>query len=108
MAFRLGLASYGVAMDRHQRVEWHHTFDDEPVVIFSEIDASGFETRKVEQFRDGTLMFADGSTTSGCTWLAEVAVPSLDEINGQSEFKAEPIDASTFEVVWRSAHEEQG
>ena len=94
-------------MERHQRVEWHHNFDEEPLIIYSEIDANGFEIRKVKQFRDGTSTFADESTTTGTTWLSEVAVPSLNEIAEQSEFKAEPIEASTFEAVWRSAHEER-
>lgn len=95
-------------MERFQRVEWHHGFDEEPIVLYSEIDANGFETRKVEQFRDGTSTFADGLAATGSTWLSEVALPSLEEINEQSEFKAEPIDASTFKAVWRSAHEERG
>ncbi|BCW45479.1 hypothetical protein [Arthrobacter sp. StoSoilB5] len=95
-------------MEWYQRVEWHHGFDEEPIVIYSEIDAKGFETRKVEQFRDGSTTFADELTATGSSWLSEVALPSLEEINEQSEFKAEPIAASTFEGVWRSAHEERG
>lgn len=89
-------------MERYQRVEWHHGFDEEPIVIYSEIDA------KVEQFRDVTSTFADELTATGSSWLSEVALPSLEEINEQPEFKAEPIEASTFEAVWRSAHEERG
>ncbi|MFB9822341.1 DUF6881 domain-containing protein [Arthrobacter ramosus] len=94
-------------MKRYQRLEWHHGYDEDPTVIYSEIDAKGFETCKVEQFRGGTSTFADESTATGSTWLAEVALPSLEEIAGQTEFKAEAIDASTFEDVWRSAHEER-
>lgn len=36
-----------------------HGFDEEPIVIYSKIGAKGFETRKVEQFRDGTSTFAN-------------------------------------------------
>ena len=95
-------------MERHQRVEWHHGFEEEPIVLYSEIDAKGFETRKVEQFRDGTSTCADELKATGSTWLSEVALPSLEEINEQAEFKAEPIEVSTFEAVWRSAHKERG
>lgn len=95
-------------MARYQRVEWHHGFDEEPIVIYSEVDANGFEKRKVEQFRDGTSTFADELKAAGSTWLSELALPSLEEINEQSEFKAEAIEASTFETAWRSAHEDRG
>lgn len=92
-------------MNRYQRVEWHHDFDDDPIVIYSEIDDKGFEARKVEQFRDGSSSFADGSTATGSTWLTEVALPSLDDLAKQPAFKAEPIEADTFEVDWISAQE---
>ncbi|XAS71634.1 hypothetical protein VUN82_21530 [Micrococcaceae bacterium Sec5.1] len=82
-------------MERYQRVDWHQGFDEEPMGMGSEIDAQGFETRKVEQFRDGTSTFANELTATGSTWLSEVALPSLEEINQQqSKFNAEPIEAS--------------
>jgi uncharacterized protein DUF6881 len=46
---------------RYQRVVWHHGHPDEPVVLCSEIDDQGIEIRKVDEYRDGRLDYADGS-----------------------------------------------
>lgn len=34
-------------------VRWIHNFPDEPVLLYSELDKSRFETRKIEVFPDG-------------------------------------------------------
>lgn len=49
---------------RYQKVLWHHELADEPVVLYSKIDA-GFEVREVEVCRDGRLDYADGSASTG-------------------------------------------
>jgi hypothetical protein len=36
-------------MVRYLRVVWHHEFDDEPVLLLSEV-VDGWEVRKVERF----------------------------------------------------------
>jgi len=41
------------------RVRWIHTFPDEPVLLFSEIDGQRWEARKVDFFSDGRLGYAD-------------------------------------------------
>ena len=88
---------------RYQRVVWHHESEDEPVVLFSEIGSDNYERRKVDQYRDGTLDYADGQRATGTTLLGDQEVPSLEEINADAEFSGEAIDAAAFERVWTQA-----
>lgn len=89
-------------MPRYQKVLWHHDHPDEPVVLYSEIDA-GFEVRKVEVCRDGRHDYADRSRSTGTAVLGEKVVPAVDEINEDPEFSAAAITAEEFEQVWRRA-----
>jgi uncharacterized protein DUF6881 len=57
---------------------------------WSEIGDDGFETRKVDEYRDGRLDYADENTRSGTTLLGDQPVPTLDEINADEEFTAAP------------------
>lgn len=82
------------------RVVWTHDHADDPVDIVSEIGPDGYETRKVERFRDGRLGWADEDHEVGGTGLGTVAVPPLEEINAQAELRATRIDAAEFERLW--------
>ena len=89
---------------RHLRVTWRHEADDEPVVLWSELDASSLEVRKVDEFRDGRLEYADSNRAAGSTFLADGPFPSIQEINGMGPFLAQPISAAEFERVWERAN----
>ncbi|GAA4859612.1 DUF6881 domain-containing protein [Kitasatospora terrestris] len=86
---------------QYLKVLWRHDSNDEPIVILSEIGEDGYERRKVEMFRDGSVGFADSSQSLGGTLLGEVPVPSLAEINSMGEFYARRIERKTFESAWR-------
>jgi hypothetical protein len=88
---------------RYQRVLWRHDFTDEPTVLWSEIGDDGFETRKVDEYRDGRLDYADENISSGTTRLGDQPMPTLDEINADEGFTAAPISPSDFEHVWQRA-----
>jgi hypothetical protein len=88
---------------RYQRVIWRHDFEGAPTVLWSEIGDDGFETRKVDEYRDGRLDYADEDTRTGMTLLGDQPIPSLDEINADEEFTAASISPSDFERVWRGA-----
>ena len=88
---------------RYQRVVWHHDRKDEPVVLFNEIGGDNYERRKVEEYRDGTLDYADGERATGSTLLGDQEMPPLEEINADPEFSGEAIDAAVFERVWEQA-----
>ncbi|WP_231950382.1 DUF6881 domain-containing protein [Allokutzneria albata] len=84
---------------------WKHDFENEPVLIYSEIGDDGYESRKVEVYRDGRHDFADeGGSSSGSTVLGEKPVPDLQSIADQGEFSPELIDLEEFERVWSRAH----
>jgi len=82
-------------------VRWRHESPDDPIRLVSELDAAGWEQRKLEFFADGRVGFASGAGAATGTLLGTMAVPSLDEINAQSEFEGAEIDAATFETLWR-------
>ena len=82
------------------RVEWTHSYPDEPIDIFFEVDDEGWETRKVEIFRDGAVGFADANHQKGTTGLAEVKMCPIEEIAAQPEFKPYVISNEMFEMVW--------
>jgi hypothetical protein len=90
-------------MSHYQKVRWTHDFADEPVLLFSELDESDLETRKVEIFDDGRSQYANSSNSSGDTRLGERAIPSIDEIRAQPEFAVWEIEPEEFENVWRRA-----
>ncbi|MFD4193128.1 DUF6881 domain-containing protein [Amycolatopsis thermoflava] len=49
---------------------WHHDHPDEPVLLYSET-GDGYESRKVDLFRDGRQDYADESTSIGTTFLGQ-------------------------------------
>ena len=89
----------------YYQFEWHHAYSDEPISIYSEVDDDGWESRKVELFRDGSVGYADGARQRGTTGLAEVKFPSVEEIAVQPEFKPRLISRDEFEAVWKDALE---
>ena len=90
-------------MTCYQRVEWQHDFDDEPVTLISEVGDFGVEVRKIEIFRDGHADFADASGSTGSTVLSETPLPSIEEIEDQSEFRVSVISREDFEEAWQQA-----
>jgi hypothetical protein len=90
-------------MARYQKVHWAHEPPDEPVLLYSEITDEGVETRKVEQYRNGHLDYADSARSTGTTFLSEKTMPSLEDIARQGEFRPEAILKEEFEEVWRRA-----
>jgi uncharacterized protein DUF6881 len=88
---------------RYQRVIWHHNFADEPTVLWSEITDDGFERRKVAEYRDGRLDYADENTGRGSTLLSDQPIPPIDEIDAEDEFTAAALSRADFESIWSRA-----
>jgi hypothetical protein len=74
------------------------------VVLYSEIGDDGYETRKVDVYRDGRLVHADERHETGTTILGEKPTPGIDEIAAQAEFSPVVIDQDEFEEMWSCAH----
>lgn len=86
-------------MVRYLRVVWHHDFEDEPILLLSEV-VDGREVRKVERFRDGRVQFAGPDGASGDTMLSETLMPLPHEIAQDPEFSVVPTSAEEFEAEW--------
>ncbi len=84
------------------KVKWVHNEIEkkEPVWLLSEINEDRFEVRKIEEYADGTIDFADEHACSGTTKLGIEPLPSLTEINSQTNFEAKEITKEEFEEIW--------
>jgi len=89
---------------RYLKVLWIHDEPTEPVEMYVETDSDGWETRKVEVFRDGTLGFASAAESSNTTVLGEQPVPSIEEIAEDPQFRPVGITKDEFEHVWARRH----
>lgn len=84
-------------------MSWVHTFDSEPIHIFSEIGEDGYESRKVEQFADGRIGFTDGKHSQNGSELSPQPFPALSDLNGIDEWErlySVEITQAEFEQVW--------
>jgi hypothetical protein len=86
-----------------QRVQWLHGDPEEPVVLWAHV-VDGWEVRKVDEFADGRLAWADGGHEDGATRLSSTPMPTPEEIAGDAQFVVEVVDESSFERMWARAH----
>jgi hypothetical protein len=93
---------------RYLRVEWLHSDQDDPVVLYSEVDDGGREIRKVEIFPDGHTGFADEAQSAGGTELGEKPLPPLEKIAADPEFRPAWITKDEFENVWANRSRSTG
>lgn len=85
---------------QYLKVKWIHTFSDEPVWLYSELDDDRWETRKVEVYSNGTIGFADSVESLGTTMLSVEPLPTIEAIASDPEFLPEEISWNEFEEVW--------
>jgi hypothetical protein len=86
---------------KYVRLKWNHTNPDEPVWIFSELDSSGKEVRKVECFRNGFCDVATAEISSGTTALMTTPLPDLSMLARRDpEFEPVEISQEQFDQVW--------
>ena len=93
---------------KYLKVKWIHSKgeENEPILIYSEIDNDGWEKRKVEVYGDGCSSYASNEKCSGDTKLSLEPIPNIGIINSQDKFSATEIQMSEFERVWESAQSE--
>ena len=84
-------------------VDWLHNHAEDPVRLHSEIDDEGWESRKVEEFADGKMEFADSDAQSGTTRLGLDRIPSITEIAEDPQFIPVEISKEEFERLWSMA-----
>ncbi len=85
------------------KVRWKHNFQDEPVLLFSELDGSRNEIRKVEIFRNEIMGYADEKISRNGTFLSECEIPDLRVINEDVQFEGVEICKEEFEKIWEIA-----
>lgn len=84
------------------KVIWFHQNVEDPILIYSELNPSKFEIRKVELFRNGKIGIANAALELN-SMLGICEVPSLAEINMNREFFGFEINKDEFECVWNEA-----
>ena len=86
--------------------EWDHDLDDEPYLVYSELDESRMEIRKVEFFRNG-ICFSYGAERGNEGALSSVPFPEdLRKITGEAgECCAKAVSRQLFKVIWNLAQE---
>lgn len=87
-------------------IEWDRDLDDEPYLVYSELDENRMERRKVEFFRNG-ICFSYGGERGNEGALAASPFPEdLRTITGEAgECAARPITRQLFQEIWNQAQE---
>ncbi|MBA2343478.1 MAG: hypothetical protein H0V83_00070 [Rubrobacter sp.] len=85
------------------RCEWVHDFEDEPYLLYYELDDERYVTRNIEIFKDDRVIRAGEALERNLTVLSDQPVPTIEEINAQEAFRAQETAAQEFEEAWRAA-----
>lgn len=85
------------------KVQWIHDFQDEPILLYSELDSKRNEIRKVEVYKNDKLGYACENKSVNGTFLSKTEIPSLEDINEDIQFVACEIDREYFESIWSKA-----
>ena len=84
-------------------VRWLHAICAEPIIIYTEVDESLWERRKVEVYSDGRIGFASEAQSFHGSMLSIEPLPSIEVIAKDPQFEPEEIDQAEFETVWNQA-----
>lgn len=88
--------------------EWDHDLDDEPYLIYSELDAARREVRRVEFYRNG-VTFSYGGERGNEGALSPDPFPEdlrdLPSPEGAGDVTARRISPSLFYEIWNQAQE---
>ena len=91
---------------RYVLAEWDHDLDDEPYLVYSELDEGRRETRRVEFYRNG-ITFSYGAERGNEGALSPDPFPEdLRALCPEGEdFIAREISPSLFYEIWNQAQE---
>ena len=87
-------------MSQYFKCKWIHSHPEDPILLYSELDSSRMEIRKIEIWSDNRIGYADQKEQSNETELGLVAVPELSKIAKDPQFQPVEISKSEFEEVW--------
>ena len=91
---------------RYVLAEWNHELDDEPYLIYSELDGGHRETRRVEFYRNGITFSYGGERGNEGALNPEPFPLDLRELRSpEGELSAREISPGLFYEVWNQAQE---
>lgn len=85
----------------YMKVQWKHSFSNEPIIIYSELNEDRNEIKKVEIYRDGMMGYACQDVSVNGSALSECEIPELSEINADPQFEGIEIHKEEFEAIWK-------
>ena len=92
---------------RYVLAEWDHDLDDEPYLVYSELDGARREVRRVEFYRNG-ITFSYGAERGNEGALSPEPFPEdLRDLPPPEEgdFSAHEISPGLFYEIWNQAQE---
>jgi hypothetical protein len=89
---------------QYSRLLGQHDSPDEPIEILSEYDYDGWECRKVEIYRDGSMRSASSTESNGGAQLSLIPRPADEQVNSEPEFRVAELTEHEFELAWQQAH----
>ncbi len=84
--------------------EWDHDLDDEPYLVYSELDGDRMEVRKVEFFRNG-ICFSYGGERGNEGALSKVPFPEDLRTAAGEAGECRSISRQLFQEIWNQAQE---
>lgn len=87
-------------------MEWDHDLDDEPYLVYSELDDARRETRRVEFYRNG-ITFSYGGERGNEGALTPEPFPEdlRDLCREDGDLTARAISPGLFYEIWNQAQE---
>ena len=86
--------------------EWTHQEEDEPYLIYSELDGSRRETRRVEFYRNGiTFSYGGERGNEGALRRGPFPEDLRDLQPPEGEYSAREISPGLFYEIWNQAQE---
>ncbi|MEI6238687.1 MAG: hypothetical protein WCP15_04105, partial [bacterium] len=82
------------------KVNWIHSNPEDPTTLYSELDESRMEIRKIEIWSNGRIGSSNFSESTNSTKLGKASVPIISEIEKDSQFQPFEISKDEFEEVW--------
>ncbi len=78
--------------------------DDEWNEYYDELDTSRWSIRCVRKYRDGRLEAHSYASDNWRDVMSDAAVPPIETINQDPEFRAKEISKAEFEEIWNQAN----
>ena len=86
--------------------QWDHDLDDEPCLIYSELDGSRRETRRVEFYRNGITFSYGGERGNEGALRQEPFPEDLRDLQPpEGELSAREISPGLFYEIWNQSQE---